>query len=878
MTVVDTRALIRQLSPMTLTYLEEAAGRCIASSRAEVLPEHLLLAALHHGESDIGRIIASDKVSAESLEQALEASIARVRPSSSDNARPIWSTRLLQAFSEALAIGVAELGIVGLRSGTVLAAVLRRPEQLDQPVLDALGKLDDRTLLERFDHLTAGSLEDTRRPPPQATPEGAASTSCDTRLGPYTQDLREAVRNGQIDPIFGREAELEQLIMILSRRRKNNPVLVGEPGVGKTAVVEGLALAMECGETPPELRAKQLLSLDLGALRAGASVRGELERRLKGVIEAVKASQPPIILFIDEAHTILGAKGGQGGDETADLLKPALARGYMPVIAATTWREYKRDFEKDAALARRFEPVHIEEPDDQQSRMILRGLRQIYEKKHKVPILDEAIDAAVTLGNRYIAGRSQPDKAIDLIDTAASFVRLGRVAPPLVLVRLQARREATARELEALRREHDRCHGDHTDRIESLDHQHTELAGQLEVQQEQWECVRDLVTRLDAALAEGDDPATIADLRNQLEKANRWDSMHEVVDALAVADSVARRTGIPVGNVLNDRAALADMLSDKLRDNIIGQDHAVEATAHGIKAALAGVNDPNAPTAVFLCVGPSGVGKTQLARALAEAAFGGERFLTTVNMGEFQERHTVSRLIGSPPGYVGYGEGGQLTEPVRQRPYSLVLLDEVEKAHRDVLGLFYDVFDRGRLSDGEGRIVDFRNTVLFLTSNLCTDTIMAACSNGSRPDPQTLEDLIRPELEAFFRPALLGRITIVPFYPLATKSIERIAAMRLEQLARRLDSAHGIQLAADHQVLRWLADRATASAGVRAIETMIRRHVHPQLAHAVLTAMSGGTPVKSALLTLEEDRMVVQINTQAPRKTHPFTDNAAIDG
>jgi len=853
MSVADQRRLFMQLTPYTRVLLEEAAQRCHDAKHGEVVPEHLLLAALDRDDSDLALILANGGVSKAAFAEACSAGLARL--GAVREGLPVFSPRLLRCFDDALVLGLTHLEIVGIRSGTVLLAMLRRPGEHPPQLADRLKPLDDRAILEKFDRLTLGSGE-------MATPRGDGAASApagggDDLLQRFTRDLREAARNGEIDPVFGREAELEQLVVVLCRRRKNNPIVVGEPGVGKTAVVEGLALAMERGQVPPELRGVSLRELDLGALRAGASVKGELERRLKGVIEAVRRSETPIILFLDEIHTVLGGKGGGGGDQTADLLKPALARGGLRMIGATTWREYKRDFEKDAALARRFEPIPVEEPDEAAAEMILRGLRDAYESRHGVPILDRSIKAAVSLSNRYLSGRRQPDKSIDLLDSAAAFARLRRVAPPLELAREEARREAIRRELEALRREQGHGHGEHGERIAALEASLAEIDAALGTMRSRWERRREIVDRLDAARTRGD-AAAMRSAREELEAALDGEHAHEVVDEVSVADVVSRRCGVPAGRILAGRAATAASLADTLRGEVMGQDHAVDAVADGVRAAMAGVSDPDGPTAVFLCVGPSGVGKTQLARSLAEQVFGGERFLVSINMGEFQEAHTVSRLIGSPPGYVGFGEGGQLTEAVRQRPYSLVLLDEVEKAHPDVLGVFYDLFDRGRLNDGEGIPVDFRNTVIMLTSNLAADQIAAACEADRRPDPETLEEAIRPTLEAFFRKALLARIRVVPFLPLGREDVERIAQMRLRRLGARLAAAHGASLDADDAVRHWLAARVDASSGVRAIESAIRRRLLPPIASAVLDSMGRGGRLSTVKVRMEGDRPVVE--------------------
>jgi len=855
MNVTDTRALIRMLGPIAKEALEAAAGRCVAAGHREVAPEHLLLEILAIQRSDAATILRSLEVDAGSVLDAAESSLARIR--ASEASRPVWSTRLLQTLGDAALVGSAELGETGVRTGTILIAMLRRPDNLSEAVVRTLRGIDDREIAERFRELAAGSAESGVGT--VATARNEFDDSGDRRLGPYTRDLREAARRGEIDPVFGRERELEQLAVVLCRRRKNNPMLVGEPGVGKTAIVEALALAIEKGEVPEELRDVDLRLLDLGSLRAGASMKGELERRLKGVIDAVEGAERPIVLFVDEAHTLLGAKGGQGGDETADLLKPALARGRMRMIGATTWREFKRDIEKDPALERRFETVSVEEPDEAHTLSILRGLREVYELRHGIPILDRSLAAAVSLSTRHLAGRCQPDKAIDLLDGAAAFARLRRSAAPLELQQLEGRHLSMVRECEALRREEARGHDSHTDRIAELEHELERIGEDLEAQRADWLRRKSIVERIDALRDDPEAGEALAKLRAEVEQTTGGRPACEAVDDVAVADMVARRTGIPVGRLLEDRASLAETLEDQLRDAVVGQDHAVATAARSVRNALAGLAAPDAPAAVLLCVGPSGVGKTQLARSLAELAFGGERSLITVNMGEYQERHTVSRLIGSPPGYVGYGEGGQLTEAVRRRPHSLVLLDEVEKAHRDVLGVFYEVFDRGRLADGEGRMVDLRNTIVMLTSNLASEVIVAACEGGRRPSSEELEELLRPHLERHFLPALLGRMTVIPFLPLGPEAIGGIVEARLARLDERMLANHGASLQVAPEVARWLASSGRGSAGVRGIDAAIRRHLMPPIADGILASVGGDAAVERVSVTLVDERPEVSI-------------------
>jgi type VI secretion system protein VasG len=665
----------------------------------------------------------------------------------------------------------------------------------------------------------------------------------------FTQDLTDRAKQGKIDPVFGRERELRQMIEILVRRRKNNPIIVGEPGVGKTAVVEGLAIRIAEGSVPDQLKGTKLLSLDLGALQAGAGVRGEFENRLKGVIEAVKSSAQPIILFIDEAHTLIGAGGSQGGGDAANLLKPALARGELRTIAATTFSEFKRYFEKDAALERRFQPVKVEEPDVETAVMMMRGLRERFEEAHGIILRDEAVSAAATLAARYISGRQLPDKAVDLLDTAAASVNLRRNAPPAELEELRAQLASIQRHLAGLER--DFASGHHIDthaqqhslnRKAELEEKVAELEQRLAKQ-------RLLVSKIDELRKENG--ADRQSLRHALDELDAIPAAQRLVaadvDEASVASVVASWTGVPVGKMVKDDVSAILELETRIQRRVRGQDAALSVLGRELRAARSGLKPPQTPLGVFLLVGPSGVGKTETALSLADLMFGGERFVVTVNMSEFQERHTVSRLIGSPPGYVGYGEGGVLTEAVRYRPYSVVLLDEVEKADRDVMNLFYQVFDKGVLSDGEGRVIDFKNTVVILTSNLATDLLTeAAPPDQPVPDLETLTELVKPTLSAHFKPALLARMTVVPYVPIRADALKEIVRMKTSAIVQRARSSHDVELRVADAVIDAIAERCReVESGARNVDHILRNTVMPRVSNQILQALSEGRELKT---------------------------------
>ncbi len=855
---VDPKALVKRLTPTATRHLELAAGKAVSAQHYEIDVEHVLLCMLSDAEGECVMCFKELRQDPDALRSQLERALGRMR--AGNPKRPALAQNLFSWLQDTWLTASLELGEIRLRSGVLFYQLLLQPSGYLDDALQDLLEVEAAAWKEALAALASRSEESLQAQPSWEGAGGAAAAAGaaprggpDSALGRFTQDFTQSAREGAIDPVFGRHREIRQMVDILSRRRKNNPIIVGEPGVGKTALVEGLALAIAEGDVPEHLRNVRLLSLDMGALSAGASVKGEFENRLKSVINEVKSSPTPCIVFIDEAHTLIGAGGPQGGGDAANLLKPALARGELRTVAATTWAEYKKYFEKDAALERRFQLVKVDEPSEQDAVVMMRGLRAVYEKAHSVLIREDAIEAAVALSHRYISGRQLPDKAVDLLDTAAARVRVERAAKPEELVGLTLALQALERKQAAQQR--DAADGDEAAR-EALGETAAEIEevrGRQEALQAQWDkemaalaVVLDARRAVDEAAAAGADEAGLADLRAQAKQAN--DALIEVggegrllhvdVDADAVGRTVSAWTGIPVGRVKRDAQKAVLGLESALRSRVIGQDHAMQTLAEIIRISHAGIRDPNAPVGVLLFVGPSGVGKTETALALADELYGGERFMTTINMSEFQEKHSVSRLIGSPPGYVGYGEGGVLTEAVRQRPYSVVLLDECEKADLEVMNLFYQVFDKGSLTDGEGRSIDFRNTLIILTSNLGSDLVMRAFADGKRPSADEVTHAIRPTLSKHFQPALLARMSIVPYGPIGAEAMQSIAALKLGKIGRRVEHTHGLSVRFGDGLVAMVAQRCTeAETGARNIDHILRGSLMPALASALLDRM-----------------------------------------
>jgi type VI secretion system protein VasG len=855
---INLSSLIQRLHPIAKVALEDAAALAVSEKANEVQIEHYLLSLLERPNSDFDVLLAHFDCSENILRQSIRSTLDT--SPKGNGGKPVFSALLIEWLQESWLVSSLDLSQSQIRSGALLLTLVSNPLRYGQHAYAALLESVNQDSLKRnFADLTSQSLEAqvANSEKTQAREEGSA-------LSKFTTDFTGKARKGEIDPVFCRDQEIRQIVDILARRRKNNPIAVGEPGVGKTAVVEGLALKIVQGEVPDNLKGVELYGLDMGLLQAGASVKGEFEKRLNAVLDEVKNSPTPIILFIDEAHTLVGGGNQAGGSDAANLLKPALARGEVKTIAATTWSEYKKYFEKDPALARRFQLVKLDEPSPEQAALIIRGLRPAYEKSHNVYVRDDAITAAAALSARYISGRQLPDKAIDVLDTACARVNISLNAIPASVETLQQQLAAQTRELEALERDALQQTGDKHSlaSIPDLKLRMEQTQAELEVQEGQWQQEQQQIEEMIALRSrlhqlvsheeeeqedeqaespyfEMDEQAVriaISACQEQLEAIRDNNPLvHFEVGPDEISHVISDWTGIPMGKMLQDEAETTLNLKDSLTSNIKGQEYAIDALAEGIQTAKAGLGNPDAPTGVFLLVGPSGVGKTETARAIADQLFGGERFMTTINMSEFQEKHTVSRLIGSPPGYVGYGEGGMLTEAIRQRPYSVVLLDEVEKADPEVLNLFYQVFDKGTLNDGEGRAIDFKNTLIIMTSNLATHEIESLVQQSKDIDASTIAEAIRPTLNQHFKPALLARMSVLPFIPLSDEAMTEIIHHKLGKVSERLQSHHKLTLSYDDNLVEFvLGNCRLAETGARNIDAVINRQLLPQLSTQLL--------------------------------------------
>ncbi|WP_295441449.1 type VI secretion system ATPase TssH [uncultured Thiodictyon sp.] len=857
MITVDIKALLDKCNSTCTACLHAAAGLTVNRTNYEVTVEHLLLSCLQDQQTDLPLALARFGVDSGRFKSALNDSLDDFR--SGNSSRPVFSPLLMELLESAWLVASLDLGLARIRTGALLLAFLRKPALYAQGgYTDLLAPINREALQKDFWELAKVSTEDAGERPAQGAATAAAargSAAGESFIAKFCEDFTAKAKAGKIDAVFGRDVEIRQIVDILARRRKNNPILVGEPGVGKTAVIEGLALRITQGDVPEALDGVSLLSLDMGLLEAGAGMKGEFERRLKGVLDEIKSSATPIVLFIDEAHTLIGAGGTAGGSDAANLLKPALARGEIRTCAATTWTEYKKYFEKDPALARRFQLVKLDEPSVETTTLILRGLRDSYEKAHSVIIRDDALVSAAEFSNRFIQGRFLPDKAIDLIDTACARVKVSLSSQPAELEDIERGIQAAERERRTLMR--DQADGAAVDapRIRVLEEQIAGATSQAETLRAAWQQERNAAHGLIAARAAMNaalgEPAAadLEALRTACESAKSTYQAARVGDGLVaievtpdvVARVVSDWTGIPAGKMAREQAALVIDLERRLGERIKGQDAAIAGVAEVIKSARAGLRAPEQPHGVFLLVGPSGVGKTETGLALADILFGDEQSVVSINMSEFQERNTVSRLIGSPPGYVGYGEGGMLTEAVRQRPYSVVLLDEVEKAHLDVLNLFYQAFDKGSMTDGEGKEISFRNTVIMLTSNLASDVIQEMTKDGADLDQGTLIETIRPLLSEHFKPALLARMTIVPYRSLSGDAMQRVSRLKLDALAARLLANNKMQLTYTDQTVEQLAARCTeVETGARNIQYIVDGTILPRLSQAILSHMTDG--------------------------------------
>ncbi len=878
---LNDRSLIGKLNDSARAALEGALGLALSRTHYDVEIEHYLMKLLDSSEGDFACIAKHFGLDKSRLAAELTRSLDRLK---TGNARtPSVSPTVRDMLVKGWTIGSIDFAAAKVRTGFTVLALVHDEElaRLAREFSKELQKVQADSLRNDFMNIVAASAENV---------EAAAAVAAGTQEGPrpgggktpnldqYTVNVTENARQGKIDPVLARDFEIRQVVDILTRRRQNNPILVGEAGVGKTAVVEGFAVRIAQGDVPPVLKNVTLRSLDLALLQAGAGMKGEFENRLKGLINEVKSSPTPIILFIDEAHTMIGAGGQAGQGDAANLLKPALARGELRTVAATTWSEYKKYFEKDPALARRFQLVKVEEPTETQCALMLRGVCQTLEKHHNVRILDEGLLAAVKLSHRYLADRQLPDKAVSVLDTACARLALGQnsVPPPIE----DAQRTIDDLDLQTRVLQREAAVGtDHSDRLQTIAETRAKTEARLKELTGRWDKERDLVNRIRelrlnlengtapqpagdgaAAAQPAPDPeamrAQLAELNAELETMQGETPLLRVcVDAQIVGEVVSGWTGIPVGKMLKDEISTVLSLESHLGSRVIGQDHALEMISQRIRTARAGLDDPGKPVGVFLLVGPSGVGKTETALALSDLLYGGERNLISINMSEFQEAHTVSTLKGSPPGYVGYGEGGVLTEAVRRRPYSVVLLDEVEKAHPDVLELFFQVFDKGQMEDGEGRQIDFKNTIIILTSNAATDSMMKLNADPeTAPTPAGLVKAIKPELDKVFKPAFLGRLVIIPYYPIRDEAMRVIIKLKIGKIQRRLAETHRIALSHDAAVIDEVARRCTeVESGARNVDNILTNTMLPEISKQILGKIAEGEKPESIRVGIAED-------------------------
>jgi type VI secretion system protein VasG len=882
------KALLGKLNETSRRALEGAAGLCLSRTNYEVDIEHILVKLLEASNTDFQRITEHFGVNPSRLSRDLTVAIDRFK---TGNARtPALSTRLPRLISDAWLLASVEFGDRAVRSGHLILALVGNDELggLVRQGSKELQLIAAETLREKFTAIVAGSGEDRGAGAPDvpAGDPGAAVPAGTKALDRYTIDLTARAKKGDIDPITGRDFEIRQLVDILMRRRQNNPILTGEAGVGKTAVVEGLALRIAAADVPPPLQNVTLRTLDLGLLQAGAGIKGEFEERLKSVINEVKGSPRPIILFIDEAHTMIGAGGQAGQNDAANLLKPALARGELRTIAATTWSEYKKYFEKDAALARRIQVVKVEEPTADQAIVMMRHLASKLEQHHQVRILDEAVEQAVRLSDRYLSGRQLPDKAVSVLDTACARLAISQDSVPGALE--DKRRRMTSLELEigTLEREQvtSPTHAQRLAELQTAKEQTMKELAELEARWEQEKAliqkIRDVRAQLEGQAATQQSKeavevaavggssvsrtltaderaplqAALAGLNAELQALQGENPLLQVVvDAQTVGEVIAGWTGIPVGKMKGDEIQTILSLKDRLQQRVLGQTHALAMIGERIQISRARLEDPRKPIGVFMLVGPSGVGKTETALSLAETLYGGEQNLITINMSEYQEAHTVSSLKGSPPGYVGYGEGGVLTEAVRRKPYSVVLLDEVEKAHSDVLELFFQVFDKGLLEDGEGREIDFKNTVILLTSNVGTDTIMkVSADEETRPEPVALADMLRTDLLKHFPPAFLGRLMVIPYYAISDTIMRQIIQLQLRRIQSRVLANHRARLTYSDDLVDAIKARCTeVDSGARNVEHILTRTLLPEISREVLSRMADDRAFSAVHITTD---------------------------
>ena len=904
--------LFGKLNTMAYKALEGATIFCKMRGNPYVEFAHWVHQLLQVADSDLNRILKHFSVDASRCAGDIVAALDRLPRGAT--AISDFSPHLEDVVERAWVFGSLLFNEPKVRTGHLIVGIMKTPtlRNLFISLSPEFTKIKVEALTDEFSKIVAGSQEENLAAADRAGAAGAAPGEASGAMAPaqmgkqealgrYSVDLTEKARKGEIDPILGRDEEIRQVVDILMRRRQNNPILTGEAGVGKTAVVEGFALRIASGDVPPSLREVTLRTLDLGLLQAGASMKGEFENRLRQVIDEVQASPKPIILFIDEAHTLIGAGGAAGQGDAANLLKPALARGTLRTIAATTWAEYKKFFEKDPALTRRFQVIKVEEPSEEKAVLMIRGLAPVLEKHHKVHVLDEALEAAARLSHRYIPSRQLPDKAVSLIDTACARVAISQHAKPPQIETCEQTIMVLETERNILKKEA-ALGVDHTDRQAAVETKLEEERKTLATHQDRFCKERELVDKIltirakigqdlakpaeeavnpaepvatpaAEAAPEAAEAAPVQAEETPLEALRRLEKelvalqgetplIHPSVDEQAVAAVIADWTGIPVGRMVKNEIHAVLHLADALEKRVVGQRHGLEAIAKRIQTARAGLDNPGKPIGVFMLAGPSGVGKTETALALAEALYGGETNVITINMSEFQEAHTVSTLKGSPPGYVGYGEGGILTEAVRRRPYSVVLLDEVEKAHPDVHEIFFQVFDKGWMEDGEGRMIDFKNTIILLTTNVGSDIVMNLCAKA-RPEPDSIAKALRNPMLDVFPAALLGRLVMIPYYPLSDEMLKLIIRLQLGRIEKRVSATQGVAFTYDEAVIDLIASRCTElESGGRMVDAILTQTLLPEISREFLIRTMEGCAVKRVTVTVENGTFAYQFSAE----------------
>jgi type VI secretion system protein VasG len=865
---LNLKSLIQKLNPVCREELENAAGYALLKTHYDVEVEHWLKKLLLNDQSDIPEILRTFDINVVELNVALDRIIDKFKVGNSR--APGLSPTLVDLVKQSWLVCSIEMSASAIRSGHIFLVALTEERLRLSDSFQDLKKIQPDRLRSEFKKITQKSCENNTTS--SRLEGGSDAQTSDAKPGEalqqYTVDLVQEAKAGRIDPILGRDDEIRQIIDILSRRRQNNPILAGEAGVGKTAVVEGFALRIASGNVPQTLQNVALRSLDLGLMQAGASAKGEFERRLKTLIDEVKASAQPIILFIDEAHTLIGAGGSAGQGDAANLLKPALARGELRTIAATTWAEYKKYFEKDAALARRFQVIKVEEPDENNAIAMIRGLVPVMEKSHKIRLVDEAVRAAVQLSARYIPSRQLPDKAVSVLDTACARVAVSQTTIPAAIEDRKNRISVIEAEV-AMHQREALVGADNNERMKELSEETQTLKKEIELLSNQWERegeivreINDLRLKIEGGANDAQDDADQAYitsrytlLANELaELQGEKPLVFPIVDKQSIAEVVQSWTGIPTGRLQSNQIHSVLNMRGLMEKRVVGQSHAIEALAQAITTSRAGLTDPRKPVGVFLMVGPSGVGKTETALTLAELLYGGEQSLTTLNMSEFKEEHKVSLLMGSPPGYIGYGEGGILTEAVRRKPYSVVLLDEMEKAHPGVQDIFFQVFDKGNMRDGEGRDIDFKNTLIIMTSNAGSDLITKLCADPeTAPDAAGLTAGVRTELGKYFKDAFLGRVTLVPYMPLTEQIIRDITKLQLEKIRMRLNLTHKTTFEYDETIIDHIVARCTDSAsGARNIENILTRTLLPEMSTSILEALASGNKISRIFTRVDE--------------------------